>query len=568
MTELESKSLHTQSSATKTRLPRYRALQRNLILIPFLAALIPLVIMAGINYRQDTSAYRAESRYTISRLLSNAKRGLQFAIEERRAVLSLIARGRTREELSDEARLMAILRDLRESFGDFVDLGIINSDGHQAFYAGPYELQGANYKDQSWFHEVSLRGVYVSDVFMGYRNLPHFVIAIARETTESDFYILRATIDTELLMRQIYALDLDENSDAFVVNSRGILQTVSSFFGSVLDSLDMTIPPHVRERETISEYAEASGERLATGFAYVDGTPFVLVAATRRQPALQHWLYRRSDVIWFLMISVAGILVAVSLRSRRIVTHLRESDARRAKVFHNIEYTNKMATLGRLAAGVAHEINNPLAIINEKAGLIKDMAMNYPDFPHKEKIVTVVDSIGTSVERCSRVTRRLLGFGRRMEVSKERIDLGKLIKDVLEFQRTEASHRSITIDVSVDDDVQHIESDRGQLQQVFLNIISNAYAAVEDGGRIDIKISQPNTNEVTVTISDNGHGIAEEDLRNIFEPFFSTKGEAGTGLGLSITRDIIEKLGGLIEVSSAVEHGTRFTVNLPMEKVV
>lgn len=568
MTELDPKPVQTQSSATPPRLPRYRALQRNLILIPFLAALIPLVIMAAINYRQDTTAYRAEGRYTISRLLSNAKRGLQFAIEERRAVLSLVARRSTREELSDEARLMAILRDLRESFGDFVDLGLIDSDGRQAYYAGPYDLEGANYKEQSWFHEVSLRGVYVSDVFMGYRNLPHFVIAIARGIGESDFYVLRATIDTELLMRQIYALDLDENSDMFVVNSRGILQTVSAFFGNVLDSLDLTIPPHVRERETISTLADVSGDELATGFAYVEGTPFVLVASTRRLPPLKHWLYRRSDVIWFLMISVAGILVAVSLRSRHIVNHLRESDARRAKVFHNIEYTNKMATLGRLAAGVAHEINNPLAIINEKAGLIKDIATNYPEFPHKDKILKVVSSIESSVDRCSRVTRRLLGFGRRMEVTRERIDLGALIKDVLEFQRTEAAHRSITIDVKVDDDVKHIESDRGQLQQVFLNIISNAYAAVEDGGKIDIRISQPNADEATVTISDNGTGIAPEDLKNIFEPFFSTKGEAGTGLGLSITRDIIEKLGGIIEVSSRVGEGTSFVVSLPNEKVV
>ncbi len=523
--------------------------------------------MAAINYRQDTAAYRTESRYMISRLLSNTKRSLQFAIEERRAVLSLIARGRSRQELSSKTRLMSILRDLRESFGDFVDIGLIDSDGNQAFYAGPYELTGVNYSNHPWFHEVSLRGTYVSDVFMGHRLLPHFVVAVVREVGENDFYILRATIDTELLMRQIYSLDLDQNTDAFVVNEHGVLQTVSAFYGEVLDTLDFTIPPHIRKREIISERKQISGETMEMGFAYVEGTPFILVAMTRLQPEFRRWFYHRSDVIWFLLISVAGILIVATVRSRHIVERLRVSDARRAKLFHNVEYTNKMATLGRLAAGVAHEINNPLAIINEKAGLLQDIVSHDPDFPKRQKILGVLDSITTSVERCSRVTRRLLGFGRRMETSKERIDLGGLINDVLEFQRTEASHRSIRIEVEVDREVPVIESDRGQLQQVFLNLISNAYAAVRDGGRIDITVSQPNANEAAVSIADDGSGISEADMRNIFEPFFSTKGESGTGLGLSITRDIVEKLGGLIEVSSELGRGTKFTVNLPSEKV-
>lgn len=563
----EASSGQTQQQSGGGRMPRYRGLYWNLILIPFLAAVIPLLIMGAINYRQDASAYRAESRYLISRILSNTKRSLQFAIEERRAVLSLIARGRSHQELSNETRLMAILRDLRETFGDFVDLGLIESDGQQEFYVGPYDLEGVDYSQQPWFHEVSLRGSYVSDVFLGFRHLPHFVIAVTRDIGEDDFYVLRATLDTELLMRQIYSLYLDEETDAFVVNEQGVLQTPSLFYGDAMDTIDFKIPAHVREREIVTEREDASGESTAMGFAYVEGTPFILVAASKLRPTFQHWFYGRTDVIWFLLLSVAGILVVVSLRARHVVDRLRESDARRAKLFHNVEYTNKMATLGRLAAGVAHEINNPLAIINEKAGLLEDMAKHNPDFPKREKILGMVDSITTSVDRCSRVTRRLLGFGRRMETTHERIDLSGLIKDVLEFQGTEATHRSIDINVLVDPDVPMITSDRGQLQQVLLNLVSNAYAAVPDGGRIEIRVTQTNADEVAIAVSDNGGGIAPSDLRNIFEPFFSTKGESGTGLGLSITRDIVERLGGIIEVESEVGKGTTFTVLMPVEKV-
>ncbi|MBD3402888.1 two-component sensor histidine kinase, partial [candidate division GN15 bacterium] len=207
-----------------------------------------------------------------------------------------------------------------------------------------------------------------------------------------------------------------------------------------------------------------------------------------------------------------------------------------------------------------------LAIINEKAGLLKDMATYTEGFPHKDKAVTLVGAIEDSVQRCSRVTHRLLGFGKRMDISKEKIVLEDLLKQVVSFQTTEASHRNIEINFHVQPGVPSIESDRGQLQQVFLNIISNAIAALQSGGRIDISIEQLNTNEVAVSIADNGPGIPAKDLEHVFEPFFTTKGEGGTGLGLSITKDIIEKLGGLISVYSEEGSGTRFVVNLPVEK--
>jgi signal transduction histidine kinase len=219
-----------------------------------------------------------------------------------------------------------------------------------------------------------------------------------------------------------------------------------------------------------------------------------------------------------------------------------------------------------MAAGIAHEINNPLAIINENAGLLKDLAEHSKDYPQKEKTLTVVDSILNSVKRCSGVTRRLLGFARRMDVSHETIDLEHLVKEVVGFQRTEAAHRNIEVVYTFPPSMPSIESDRGQLQQVFLNIISNAFAAVDEGGRIDVIGAPGRTGEVTLIIKDNGKGISKENLKHVFEPFFSTKGEFGTGLGLSITRDIVRRLGGRIEAQSVEGKGTSFKVTLPLSE--
>jgi two-component system NtrC family sensor kinase len=250
-----------------------------------------------------------------------------------------------------------------------------------------------------------------------------------------------------------------------------------------------------------------------------------------------------------------------------MVNRVREADLKRDALLHNVEYTNKMASIGRLATGVAHEINNPLAIINEKAGLVKDLALRMEDFPQKEKIIKHVDSLLANVERCSTITHRLLGFAKRMDVSLETINLELLIREVLGFLDKEASYRNISVHFHIPEGFPSIQSDRGQLQQVFLNIINNAFAAMKEGGRIDISMREERDEDaVAVIIKDNGHGISREDLPRIFEPFFTTKKEGGVGLGLSITYGIVEKLGGRIGVESAVGQGTEFTVVLPAKK--
>jgi two-component system NtrC family sensor kinase len=134
---------------------------------------------------------------------------------------------------------------------------------------------------------------------------------------------------------------------------------------------------------------------------------------------------------------------------------------------------------------------------------------------------------------------------------------------VLSFLDKEASYRNLEITFDFPETPPRVVSDRGQLQQVFLNIINNAFAAVEDHGHIGIGIHEVGGNRVAVSISDDGMGIAEEHLPHIFDPFFTTKKGAGTGLGLSITYGIVQKLGGDIDVKSQVGKGTRFTVTLP-----
>jgi len=545
-----------------TQFRQYRKLRRNVILSTALVALTPLVILTIINYLQDKQAYLVESQYAVSQILSNTKRTLESVVEERRSALALVISQQSFQELNSDSALASTLRNLKSSFGGFIDLGLIDSKGTQQYYTGPYDLKNRSYEDQSWFHEVVLRGSYVSDVFMGYRNFPHFVIAFKHEHNLEDYYIIRATLDMELLNQQVYSLSVDRYTDAFIINKDSILQTASVFFGPVLKKAPIEIPPLPGDRELVEEYRD-EGNLVVAGYCQIKGSPFTLVVIKRLEGYFSHWLAHRSQILWFLALSTALILVVIAYGANHMTKRLREADLRRAREFHNMEYTNKMATIGRMAASVAHEINNPMAIINEKAGLIHDLVGFSDDFPQKEKTLGLVDSIVNSVDRCSKVTHRLLGFAKRMEIRRESISIRDLIDEVIGFQQTEARHRNIEIVYDIPNDLPPLVSDRGHLQQVFLNLINNAFAAVDSDGRVEISVAAPDAASIAVTIRDNGSGIPKEDLQHIFEPFFSTKKEFGTGLGLSITRDIVARLGGKIDVVSEVGKGTNFTVTLP-----
>jgi PAS domain S-box-containing protein len=226
---------------------------------------------------------------------------------------------------------------------------------------------------------------------------------------------------------------------------------------------------------------------------------------------------------------------------------------------------HKMEALGRLAAGIAHEINNPLAIINEKAGLMKDIIELSAGFgQNREKFLSLLGTIFESVTRCKTITHRLLGFSRRTEVSHASIDLNAAIQEVIGFLEKEMLFRNIHLELKLAENLPRITSDKRQLEQVVLNILNNAIDVVDKGGIIEIISDVKDENTVRISIRDSGPGIPEEILKHIFEPFFTTKSEGkGTGLGLSISYGIMQKLGGTILVRSELTRGTTFILEIP-----
>jgi len=237
----------------------------------------------------------------------------------------------------------------------------------------------------------------------------------------------------------------------------------------------------------------------------------------------------------------------------------------KARMEQQMIATERLASLGTLSTGIAHEIDNPLAIIKESAEYMRLVLgrPEYEDLPAKPELGNAIDKIETAIERAKRITHQLLGFVRQPENLFAETDLNVLIAETIEFAVKEAENKGIEIiqNTVVSDGV--IWSDPFEIRQVLFNLLTNAIAAVSPGGSITVSITDT-ASHASFSVEDTGEGIPRENQEKIFEPFFTTKPPGkGTGLGLYVTRGIIDRLGGEIEISSRVGKGTCFLVTLP-----
>lgn len=236
-----------------------------------------------------------------------------------------------------------------------------------------------------------------------------------------------------------------------------------------------------------------------------------------------------------------------------------------ARILHQ----DKMMSLGRLAASVAHEINNPLSgVLNYIRLMGRIVATEAPGPKETHKFKSYLEIVEKEVQRCARIVSNLLTFARRSEVIFKPVDIRELIEQclVLSGHRLELSNIETKIDIS--QPLPLIQGDANQLQQCLINLVFNAMDAMPDGGRLEIGArSNEDRRAVVITVTDNGCGIAPENLARIFDPFFTTKQEGkGTGLGLSTTYGIIEKHKGTIDAQSRPGQGATFTIKLPAEE--
>lgn len=220
--------------------------------------------------------------------------------------------------------------------------------------------------------------------------------------------------------------------------------------------------------------------------------------------------------------------------------------------------SEKMAELGRLSAGIIHEVNTPLSVI----AAASQMVLCERELP--EQVVELVERIYQEAQRLSQLTRGILSFSREDEGSDRELDVNMIIQEVLTFLKYEIQKRSISVTQELDPCLPLIRGSNNLLKQIFLNLIVNALQAIGSGGHLRFSSAETAEGMVRIEIHDTGPGIPDSLLDNIFTPFFTTKAAGeGTGLGLFVTRNNVEQLGGKIAVHSVVGQGTSFILLFP-----
>lgn len=250
-------------------------------------------------------------------------------------------------------------------------------------------------------------------------------------------------------------------------------------------------------------------------------------------------------------------LLQAIARKLALIIDRRETLEEKQKLYEQIRHADRLATIGELTAGIAHEINEPLGSILGFAQLIlKDKNLS-------EQVKSDLEKIIKSSLNAREIIKKLLYFSHQMPQRFENVDLNSIIKDTMYFLEPQCSKANVTADYSLSKNLPLISADAIQLNQVIVNLVVNAIQAMPNGGKLTISTSF-NSESVILIIEDNGTGMSENIKQNIFKPFFTTKEiNKGTGLGLSVVHGIITSHKGTIEVQSAENKGTKFEIKLP-----
>lgn len=553
----------------------YANIKRTLLGIMILVPVIPFILVLGIGYYYFTTSLETNTISSMKRIVEDHRQMIESFLKERRANLEFILRSYSFDELADPQILYGIFRQLQKQSNAFVDLGIFNEEGIHVTYQGPYKLIGRDYGRESWFQEVIKKGVYISDVFLGFRRVPHFVIALKRQESERT-WIIRATIDTFMFNDLVEKVRIGKTGEAYLLNENGIFQTERRSGGNLMDKDEDSIQETASHREIRTFLREdRRGDEYLYATTWLEPKKWMLVVRQEKADAFKA-LRSASYLIILIIISGGAVISATAFYiTNRIVASMEKMDREKDQLGEQLIRASRLAELGEMAAGFAHEINNPLQIMKSEQALVDTILSELKEkgeVKESEDLKELEDSmhqINLQIDRCAQITQAILKFGRKSEPVSRDLDLGSFVPEVIGMISKKASVQGISVEHEIRDGTPPLHVDPAQFQQVLLNLLNNAIDAItlkhgSSGGKLVVEAGLRDGNQVELSIKDNGCGISQENLKKVFSPFFTTKPVGkGTGLGLSVCYGIIDGMGGKMAVSSEWNEGTKFTITLP-----
>lgn len=557
------------------KLHHFISIRRLIFACMLLVPAVPFVATFMIGYFYFSTSLETGAISAMERIVTDHGRIIDSFLAERRTDLEFVLESSRPSDLERPEELSRILGLLKRKSSAFVDLGLIDESGRHVAYEGPYALAGINYKDTDWFHEVMSKGAYISDVFMGYRQVPHFVIAVMRGDGIQKL-ILRATIDTELFSNLVESARIGNTGEVYLLNNEGIYQTISR--GAVdLMQKDDNIEnfPNSTHHAATFILPDSRGNLYLYAVTDLQEKNWRLVARQEKTEAFSSLRTATRLITVTEALGVLVILMAAFCLTRFIINKIIRLDQEKDALEQQLIRASRLAELGEMSAGFAHEVNNPLQIMKSELGLIQllwsDLFTNKAIHPSEDthQIDDCLNQLQLQIDRCGAITQGILQFARYSAPNPQQMDLGAFLPQVALLVSKRAAVNGISLTQKISGNSLFVFADPGQLQQVLLNLINNAMDAVlekhgSQGGLVEIEAKKSADDMIEVTVRDNGAGIKSENIKRVFTPFFTTKPVGkGTGLGLSVCYGIIESMGGNMKFSSKPGVGSVFTLLLP-----
>ncbi len=543
---------------------RYKQFRFAMLIAISIIALIPSTILAILGYYQYLNLAQQQSNIRIHWHLQHNTDQLQDFIISLKNKIRSLAQQIASNHFETPEQLKDFFKTLQHEEKQLINLDLINIQKEALLPPFQNILSQDSYVNSLWFQQALSQGIAVGVNQIKIGKPPCFIIAV-RQTLKSQqaVFLLKAELDWGALEHFLQDINMNAMEDIFLIDTNGNLQSPSVYFGNRQSHFPISSPSDKTQFTT--KNISWGMHKIFYATTPISGTPWILVLVKDGPVKKKDWMtFQLSLLLIFLAYAIGSFFIIHQL-VKLLTIRIRESDTKRMALLNEVGHTNRLATIGKFAAGVAHEINNPLAVIDQKAGLIDDLIDFSEDFDNKKKYKDTLKGIHSSVERCKVITHRLLGFARKMDSINEILNINSIIKEVMGFLEKDALFSHITFNMQLDEDLPETWSDKGQLQQIFLNIITNSLDAIGKNGLINISTTLVKKDRILVEIKDNGPGIEPHIMEHIFDPFFTTKETGkGTGLGLSITYGLVKKLKGDIKVFSKVGEGVSFYIYLPI----
>ncbi len=540
-------------SATRD-FPYYRKVWKKVVVILIAAVFLPLVLIGGGMYFYMARIIKHKSIEALQAEAVFHKKGIDSFLTERTMNLKLISENNTLEKMISAGTIEQVLSSLQGEFPCFQDLGIIGPDGHHLAYTGPFDLGSKNYSNSIWFKAVMAKGVYISDLFTGFREAPHFVIAVKRNRGKSA-WILRATVMSDRFDNVVTRVMGSRKGDAYLINSKGDYQTNPRNGGKLMTKSKVTPP----SRFTGVQVEETRLNITLT--TWLETIPWLSVVSIDKKEIFED--SRKILNIGFFVLVLAGfiIILAILFTTDSLVSMLEEKRKNRYRLDYRLMRTAFLASSMKLSQGVFSDLNDILSNIHVTATLMKEQAGP----ANLGETNLMADQIFSETIRGKNLVDGFIRFVQPKDPVIINVNIQMILNRILLFLKAPLMEKNIGVVTDFQDKLPFVRSDVASLQQVFSNLMLNASAVVGPNGSITVSTFM-GEHFVKILVSDDGPGLGRTDLDAIFNLQHLTR-RGDWGFGLAISRFLIERIGGKIFVRNKKECGVVFEVQVP-EKFV